>query len=60
MAFSGTGLAVTNRTADAFSGPRLDVTKLYCRVSAALSVPNLAITNRTAESWWLFMAHDWP
>ena len=26
----------------------------------ALSGPRLAVTNRTAESWWLFLAHVWP
>ena len=26
----------------------------------ALSGPRLAVTNRTAESRWLFLAHVWP
>ena len=26
----------------------------------ALSDPRLAVTNRTAESWWLFLANSWP
>ena len=34
--------------------------KSYCRVSVALSGQLLAVTNRTAESWWLFLAHVWP
>ena len=40
--------------------PSLGRNKSYCRVSVALSGPRLAVTNRTAESWWLFLAHVWP
>ena len=36
--------------------PSLGRNKSYCRVSLALSGPRLAVTNRTAESWWLFLA----
>ena len=35
-------------------------TKSYCRVLVVLSGQLLAVTNRTAESWWLFLAHVWP
>ena len=28
-------------------------------VLVALSGPRSAATNRTADSWWLFLAHDW-
>ena len=45
MAFSGTRLAVTNRTAESWW---LFLAKL------------LAVTNSTAESSWLFLAHVWP
>ena len=44
----------------AFSGQLLGRNKSYCRVLVALSGPRLAVTNRTAESWWLFLAHVWP
>ena len=56
----------------ALSGPRLAVpiillggsfsgrNKSYYRVLGALSGPHLAVTNRTAESWRLFLAHVWP
>ena len=56
--------------------PTFGRNKSYCRVSAALSCqllavtnrtalvalsgPHLAVTNRIAESWWLFLAHVWP
>ena len=40
--------------------PTLDRNKSYCRVLVALSGPRLAVTNRTAESRWLFLAHSWP
>ena len=34
--------------------------KSYCRVLVALSGPRLAVTNRTPESWWLYLANSWP
>ena len=34
--------------------------RMYCRVLVAFSGPHLAVTNRTAESLWLFLAHVWP
>ena len=40
--------------------PTFGRNKSYCRVLVALSGPRLAVTNRTAESWWLFLAHVWP
>ena len=39
--------------------PTFDRIKSYCRVSVALSGPLLAVTNRTAVSRWLFLAHVW-
>ena len=39
--------------------PRFGCNKSYCRVSVVLSGTRLT-TNRTAESWWLFLAHVWP
>ena len=40
--------------------PTLGRNKSYCRVLVALSGQLLAVTNRTAEFWWLFLAHVWP
>ena len=40
--------------------PTFGRNKSYCRVSAALSGPRLAATNRTAESWCLFLAQVRP
>ena len=47
--------------------PNLGHNKSYCRVLVALSgqivLPSLGGSfwpNRTAESWWLFLAHVWP
>ena len=40
--------------------PTLGRNKSYCRVLVALSGQLLAVTNRTAESWWLFLANSWP
>ena len=40
--------------------PTLGRNNSYCRVLVALSGPRLALTNRTAESWWLFLANSWP
>ena len=40
--------------------PSLSRNKSYCRVFMAPSGQVLAVTNRTAESWWLFLAHVWP
>ena len=40
--------------------PTFGRNKSYCRVLVALSGQLLAVTNRTAEFWWLFLAHVWP
>ena len=40
--------------------PILGRHKSYCRVLVVFSGTRLAVTNRTAESWWLFLAHVWP
>ena len=38
--------------------PTFGRNKSYCRVLVALSGQLLAVTNRTAESWWLFLANS--
>ena len=43
-----------------FIWPTLGRNTSYSRVLVALSGPRLAVTNRTAESWWLFLANSWP
>ena len=44
----------------ALSWPTLGHNKSYCRVLVTLSGQLLAVTNRTTESWWLFLANSWP
>ena len=38
--------------------PTFGRNKSYCRVLVAFSGTRLAVTNRTAESWWLFLANS--
>ena len=40
--------------------PTLGRNKSYCRVLVAVSGPLLAVTNRTAESWWHFVPYLLP
>ena len=60
MAFSGQLLAVTNPSLGGVFWPTLGCHKSYCRVLVTLSGQLLAVSNRTAESWWLFLANSWP
>ena len=61
MVLSGSRLAVTNSIAEFGSfWTTLGNNKSYYRILVALSSPRLAVTYRTAESWWLFLAHVRP
>ena len=56
MALSGSLFAVTGGS----FWPILGRNNSYCRVLVGFSGTRLAVTNRTAESRWLFLANSWP